>query len=776
MSTQTVNPPAAQRPPVDPYPLIDRVLRSASPDSASILQAVQGLAHLRLFGPACDLLDAHADGAGNPELDALRANLRSLPTGRVEWSTLRRRFEENVRAGAERFPALREAPPIPVHLELYRTHDGNWQVATVRAGRRIWPLGFTNWRRAAERSGILPDASGLCPPFLIDGPAYGDLLADLWARTERMFLGFSPRVHLLVRSLLDLAVWLHLAEVRDLLVSPRFHLWVGPQAHEQILAFYAERTDEISPVYIISQPGFADRLDGVKYMERLRAPMIDRLRQARERIHAGLSGRDTPDWYARAFAGEGGQRLRVLGLTSRFTTFLQHSMRDIAEAFRRAGHDMRMLIEPNTHTAGVPGDLVAREIADYLPHLVLIIDHNRKEYGEKYDFRLPYCNWIQDELPHLFAPDSGAGLHPYDLVVGLVSHASAARAGYPVDQCRFIPVPVSPVVFHPTPLAPEVRDRHACEISFVTNLSITAQEHLRAMLARVTQPETRQLIGALYEVIVQRVRDGAAPASTPQTVALTQSVACDLKLEITAADADNLRRHFTDRLINIVFRHQVLEWAADLGLDLRIYGRGWENHPRLRRYARGPAGHGEELRCIYQASRLNIQAMASCATHQRLIEGVFSGGFFVIRATAFDQSGDLSQTIRERSAALGLRSDEELWTANDPRLGAAVQELNERLYAPAKLYPGFLQDLQIATERGYPMEAGRLLPDYDRVQFGGREQFERVVHEFLAAPEERARIVERQRRVLQQYFGYDAAVQRLIDFAAERFRKLAEGA
>src|SRR5690606_15900334 len=44
-----------------------------------------------------------------------------------------------------------------------------------------------------------------------------------------------------------------------------------------------------------------------------------------------------------------GQRLRVLGITSRFTTFLQHSMRDWLSAFERLGHQTLLLIEEADH-------------------------------------------------------------------------------------------------------------------------------------------------------------------------------------------------------------------------------------------------------------------------------------------------------------------------------------------------------------------------------------------------------------------------------------------
>ena len=43
-----------------------------------------------------------------------------------------------------------------------------------------------------------------------------------------------------------------------------------------------------------------------------------------------------------------------------------------------------------------------------------------------------------------------------------------------------------------------------------------------------------------------------------------------------------------------------------MGLDLRLYGRGWEKHPTLSRFA-GIADNKNQLSLIYRASRISMQ-------------------------------------------------------------------------------------------------------------------------------------------------------------------------
>ncbi|MBN1343209.1 MAG: hypothetical protein JXQ73_11050 [Phycisphaerae bacterium] len=746
------------------------------------LMAVRCLAELGLFGPAVELIDDQPDLlALAPDLASTAETLRKQPTGLLAWAGLARTFERNLAAVCERFDTCRAHEPelrtACNDLELVRCKDGNLLLSRRKGGKpRQWLPGIVNWLgMVCDCQPLRPDPNLICMPAMIEGVGLGHAVRTLFDNTSKMFLTYTPHIHVLEPNVAQLAAWLHVGDHRDMLDSPRFHVWLGPEGQEAFLEFHRAHLAVPVPTNVIRQPGWGPAAEacGMDILRRLTEETTASEKTYRQTVRASLADRGSPEHYAEHFARRDDRPLRILGLTSRFTTFLQYSMRDIEHAAANLGHEFRLLIEDSDHTPLLRPEYISKQVEDFMPDLILIIDHNRKEYGATYDYAIPFCNWIQDDLAHLFGPGAGEGLHDYDLVVGLVGHNRLRSSGYPVEQCRFVPTPVSLRKFSNEPVPDSDRRAHACDISFVTHLSQTRQELLSDSLAQVRQPEVRRLLEAQYERLASETAAGQIPGTPMQTIDRIQQLAHELGFDIDRPNANRIRQLFTDRLINAYFREQVLEWASNLGLDLHIYGRGWDRHPTLAKHARGPAEHGHQLRCIYQASKLNIQAVSTGAVHQRLIEGLCCGGFFLIRRTPSDDVAPLQESIRGRCVAAGLQTEDELWNTPDEALARDVRGLNDALYAPARLYDGFVRDQYFDAEHGFSMQAGTLLPDYDRVRFGTREEFEQVVTRFLDDDAARREIVEAQRDVAVGQFSYESALQRIFDFAKERFSSLA---
>ena len=83
-------------------------------------------------------------------------------------------------------------------------------------------------------------------------------------------------------------------------------------------------------------------------------------------------------------------------------------------------------------------------------------------------------------------------------------------------------------------------------------------------------------------------------------------------------------------MLERIVRHRALAMAADLceqrGWSLRVFGRGWEDHPRFGRFAGGVLEHGDDLRACYQAALVQLHASAFNVVHQRVMECALSGG------------------------------------------------------------------------------------------------------------------------------------------------------
>lgn len=767
--------------PTSPYDALDKAQRRLGErpdDDGARLECVTGFARIGLCGIAADLLEERPEWVNSrPELREAVAAFRRRPQTVISRRAAQAQLERNL-ASANRAisgpaawqNAVREAS---CELEIHACGDGNRLLCRRHdGGRRTWLPGIVDWPAQAACVDALPaGVDRLCPPVVVQGLGMGHALRRILARTDRMFLTFRPRIHVIEPNLAQCAAWMMSGDRSRELESGRLQIWLGDSACDDLIAYYRARPDESRPVCVVRQPCWGSHapdggLSAVRALSREDGEAEHRLlAQARE-IYPMSSGFER---FERAFAQRRERPLRILGVTSRFTTFLQYSMRDIGHAAEAAGHEFRLLIERDDHNPGLPRAYVLSQIVEFRPDLVLLIDHNRCEYGELYDFGVPYCNWIQDDLPNLFGPGRGASLHAYDLVVGLIGSLRADASGYPRGRWRSIPMPVSTKTYHTAPIDRATRRRFECDLSFVSNLSLTAEEHVARATAQCADANLKRLFAALNEEFRARILAGRVPASSTQAMNVTHSVALRLGLQLGPDAARGVQQLFTERLVNIHFRQQALLWAADLGLHVRLYGRGWEQHPQLGRFACGVAEHGEQLRAIYQASRINLQAMPSGAIHQRLLEGLCSGGFFLVRRTEFDTSGALAEAVRQRCLAHGYRNEEQLWLTPDATLAADVRALNERLYAPSRLYDGFVADQQVIAERGVPMEAGSVLPCYEQVAFGDQPEFAAACARYLAAEDERREIAERQRVAIADRFSYDAALERVLAFAQARF-------
>lgn len=752
------------------YATIARHAAGAAPLSvAAACELARAYQALGLSVAALDVLHAHAD---QPEASRLAQSVRDgLHESVVPTCELQGNFERNLRVALSRFPhwtphesALRSATQ---RLEIHRCLDGNRQLARrIGDGPRRWLPHVGDWRREADAAALLPPSgAAFCKPYAIQGVGFGELLDRVLSATGSMFLGYSPRVHVIEPNLAQLAVWLHLRDQENVLSQDRVLIWAGPDAVEQFIAHCATHPELQHPAQLTRWPVWGPdcsaavdaSLRALHQHEQQAALAL--LAQIDEQVHAAPSRvrsfRTTP--------------LRILGITSRFTTFLQYSMRDLADALRAKGHEFALHIEPDAHTYGLLPLAFLKHVRDCRPDLLLMIDHNRSEFGRWAGSQIPFCNWVQDELPHLFMPGAGAGLRRDDFVVGLMSQQLARAAGYPPAQVRYLPMPVNTRLYRAEPMDDATLAPLRCDVSFVSHLSLPAERFVVELKSHYPQASARRLIEALYESLGPRIAGGWAPSTPQQTEAVILALAAELKLPMDDAGARRLRREFVDRLVSTFFRHQPLLWAAQAGLHLRIYGRGWEHHPQLGRFACGVAENGEHLRAIYQATRINLQLFPGSALHQRLLEGLCSGGFFLIRGLPCDEVVDLYASVARRVVHADIRDEAALLGSADAQLSADARRLLDVLVAPGSAYAGFVEHLRDYATWARELDMPSVLPRFAEVRFTRRDEFESQARRYLSAAESREAVAVLQRSFVRDRHSYDRFADDMLAFIAERF-------
>jgi hypothetical protein len=575
--------------------------------------------------------------------------------------------------------------------------------------------------------------------------------------------GHRPPIWLLCGQVEQLWLAAHLHDWRELLADPRVQLFVGGDCVQQLQRALMDHT-------LVPWPRASVTLDpslwpaGTKLENLLlaaRQEMSRRVATASAQAK-GLYASASPQVAAGRLRS--GQSLHILGLTSRYTTFLQHSMRDWLGAFERLGHQTRLIIERADHE--VTNELLyAQACADFRPDLIVMIDHYRREFGGFVE-PVPCVMWVQDRLPNIFSAAAASAQGPWDYCLGFGRLHLSAKYGYPSKRFMSSMVGSDTARFAPREPSASERDRYACDVSYVSHASTPADVLLQRQLDRTPSDLSRRLLRDVYDRIVAHYDAGGHALGDPDLGRLLDQSMQSLRCAVPQEQMPPIVSFFQQQINNAVFRHQAIGWVADLGVDLRLYGRGWEEHPRLGRYARGIADNQNELGVIHQASRINLQVTPFGAVHQRLLDGLAAGGFFLVRWTRGDAVGTLYQRLWECCQAQGIATAQRIPTSAQ---AAAIVAQIERLLG-GDYFSGhgasMFEVLSEHADSGFVLSASSLWPQYEQVAFRDRQDLAAKVARYLADEPARRGLADAMRQVVVGRCSYESIARRLLEFIA----------
>lgn len=554
--------------------------------------------------------------------------------------------------------------------------------------------------------------------------------------------------------------------------QPRFRWFVGNEWYvslEQALL-----NDLFLPVPSISigqgldAPQFPERLNGI--VERL----LDRDAVAMAEVSAYYDRRSAAD-FAEAFSGAR-RPPRVLLLTTRFSTVLQYSTRDAAAAFERRGWEARVMIEPSSHHR-VMRSAVAAALAEFKPDLVFQIDHLRHEHGDLFPVNLPFACWIQDHLPHLMSREAGRHVEDFDFVLTDAIGTYADKFGYPARQC--VPLPKLVVSTEPAVL----EDARIDDLVFVSNASqavgaMTAD----AMRQYGTNSNAAELITRCCRAISDIYERGDSLPTYNHVCTVLHATMAELSLSLPAEGFDVLARWMTHPFNDALYRQQALRWAAaavqQQGLTLALYGKGWEAHPEFRPHARGPIAYGEPLRRLTRRSRINLQIVPYLCLHQRLLDGLMAGGFFLVRTHPADLAPAALLRFLDESDARNAATSEQARALLPPDRRAELSGFIEAC-RPCMCSTG-REDVVTMTREWE--EAGQItasegpLPMLNEIGFHDFSSLSLRVSKFAHLSVLRDSISAKQRRSVGARLTYDAGIRRVVGRIQQLLSETADAA
>lgn len=580
-------------------------------------------------------------------------------------------FSANLATLRERRPQLAariEAFPNRQFLRIFKAKDGGVAYG-LQEGNGVRPLTDPVAPLARLRSQLdqfTPQLMDFTRPILLLGLYPGNELISLFDLSEQ---DKSPHCAQPIWVCLDspacllgfLACW----DARNLLASPRITWFWADQMPAQ--TDWLRKNPSFPHVFTLISGAPDSSLDAVlpplAALVKERDQEIELLKAANNAYYDSISdqqlaaiiGNQNPEQSRSSTAAPSSnepshsRRPRLLMPTCSWSTFIRHSTSDTCAEFEALGWETRILEQEAMLT---PYHLV-KSINEFKPDVFLFIDHMRYEAEDLYPKNMMFVTWIQDDMDHLQCAEAGKKLTEYaqarkrDMVIGYTEDRLVSQFGFPAQRLAQLKIGANSKKFHPVDLTRADRAKYGCDLSFVSNACAPTEAIVKERIApRVesfglsleTCMKIHDELWALYraeKTLSKPENFQAWLMQFPEYRAAYQG--SENPRDETGVDELEKKQHeltrlFYWRLNDAIFRQVVLEWAAAIpAINMRLYGLGWENHPRFSRYACGPIEHGPELSKAYQAARWSLHLNITSGMHQRLWEIMASGGRPLLR-------------------------------------------------------------------------------------------------------------------------------------------------
>jgi hypothetical protein len=726
---------------------------------------------------AADETDAMARGFYARALSALKLvaaaqravgeNTAQSTIGIIPWKSRARRFAANLSALAQRDAAgaklVEEAAQGLEQFELHGAGDGNYQILdSSRAVHAGWLGGFKNHKSMEGVWAFDRTKPSMPVPMAFEGIGLGWLFLEVLRSTERSYLNYSCALYVIEGDPLALAMVMHLHDLQDVIQSERVRWFVGQNAEEATAAFrkgLGENQTWSVPEQFVRGGLRAGAVSGVeavvKEIKDQRAAKLARDLEEARRWYADKTPAYWQQRFEAALSGKG-EKLRVLGVTSRYTTVLRHSMMEMqaaVAAWGGGGHEMRVAIEPDDSSAE---NLYTAEIAAWKPDLIFQISRMRYE-NPQLPGNVPFVCWDQDNLPCMRTEKATTSLDALTYVAGHGAAYGYTFLGWPRRNVIFCELAGATHRYSGQALPEEMLAAHRCDVSFISNASGTPAE-MRGQQRGLWRKNVTA--GAIYEEVSSLMIGETEGGRTWEHYSILAEIrrASDARGVRLTANWENELVMALVALSDRCFRHTALQWVRHwcekAGRSLRLYGQGWEKHPDFAKYAAGYAQQGDGLAAIYQASRINLHLMESGGFfHSRPLDGLAAGGFLLTRTSPNDGAEEkyvrAQRVLAERAGVLGLVTKGDLERCTD---AAVVEAWGVMRHYFAEMSDG--ERIPGLTVWGELLPARVVFPELVKISFSSAGEFETLAERYLSNESERAAVARTMQETVRREMSY----------------------
>lgn len=316
--------------------------------------------------------------------------------------------------------------------------------------------------------------------------------------------------------------------------------------------------------------------------------------------------------------------------TGRFTTALQYHARDCKVVLEELECEVLLSIEKNDLQIYNVFQRMT-DLAEFLPDLILSIDHLREEIDPK---ELVHVTWIQDPLPRIMNYEAPKKLTSMDVILNaFFSSEDLINFGYPVQKMIAGPIGVNDRIYYERDIEPEFYKKYKADIIAFSNTGDHEKgfsDFCKQIKPLIDQNyQIKEVFYKLYQKIYKNAYNGVNVYSKVQYKELIHKEMVKNKWSIDSDKTGQIAEMFRHSVGYRILRSVPLEWLAESGYDLKIYGDEWVNHKKLKKYAMGRAENGEVLSKIINCSKIVVGTNQSITTHPRVGEAYLSGSLYI---------------------------------------------------------------------------------------------------------------------------------------------------
>ncbi len=297
--------------------------------------------------------------------------------------------------------------------------------------------------------------------------------------------------------------------------------------------------------------------------------------------------------------------LRVMGITNRFSDFVQYCTRDLLAGFERLGCITGLMIE-REDTKRATDLYMHSDMLRFKPDLLICIGFNRDHFNiSPY---LPYVNWIQDKTGHLFRREAAENLNYMDAIMVQAKGYIPILESLGYRKVNHFPLGVDSAVYRPVKLSGSECQKYGCDISFVAGISEKPEEALETFIKKLKgSPAVKDVIQKFYEMIEKSIVTGSGCYGEQYEEFLCAAEKeCRFQLNPPGA-REALKENFLKEVGKVMNRVFPIRWLNEEGMEVHLYGKGWEKYPEFKPFARGFIRPGDELNKLYNASKITLR-------------------------------------------------------------------------------------------------------------------------------------------------------------------------